>query len=391
MEQQAEKGEKKSRKKLVIIPAAVLIVVIVCVAVFAVLSSKDKYRLIKINSFEGNVKVEREEDKTSDEMDAFEGMQLLSEDVVKVNEGAFLELLADDDKHIGAEENTGFVLHATGSSKSGNITIELLYGKALFTIDNKLNDDSSFEVTTPNATLSVRGTKFSVEYDPEKEITSVEVFNGKVRVNYENRVDNLEQGDTMIIGTDDTLPEEPPISGENEDTQSDECLFIVGRTYNDVDNFADSEITLTLSIESEHFNETNRYGVYDPANTNDNAVNLNDTYAHAIERDYLQPHEEEIAQFYEEDCSGALLAFQYEREPNTVDVTEWFPETMTLKGVNGNYVCHITHVDMMLVQGHYPLYNEAGEQNPPFNWSYVEEDHYVYVSGASFMAYGYIE
>ena len=90
-------------------------------------------------------------------------MTLISDDKVEVNENSFLELLCDSDKHICAEENTGFVIDSDGNEKDGYITIELLYGKALFTIDNKLPKDSSFDVKTPNATLSVRGTEFSVE------------------------------------------------------------------------------------------------------------------------------------------------------------------------------------------------------------------------------------
>ncbi|MBQ9919451.1 MAG: hypothetical protein IJO49_01355, partial [Clostridia bacterium] len=66
--------------------------------------------------------------------------QLISEDSVEVGRTSFLELLADSDKHIIAEGNTAFKLHSTGTETSGNITIDLLYGKSLFTIDNKLPD-----------------------------------------------------------------------------------------------------------------------------------------------------------------------------------------------------------------------------------------------------------
>lgn len=65
----------------------------------------------------------------------------MSGDLVTVENNAFLELLADDDK---------------------------------------LNDKSSFEVDTPNATLCVRGTKFSVACDKTKNETIIEVFEGIV-------------------------------------------------------------------------------------------------------------------------------------------------------------------------------------------------------------------
>lgn len=165
---------------------------------FSGCSKEEVYRLVKVNSFEGEVSVQREE-----KLDAFEGLQLVSEDNVAVGEASFLELLADSDKHIAAEENTGFTLHSTGNAESGSITIELLYGKALFSIDNKLNDSSSFDVNTPNATLSVRGTSFSVAYDLEEKKTEVEVFEGKVRLASHGKVSYLEKGDSATIKSDD--------------------------------------------------------------------------------------------------------------------------------------------------------------------------------------------
>lgn len=93
---------------------------------------------------------------------------------------ALTELLVDSDKHIGASENTCFTVDASGSEEAGKVTINLEYGKALFTIDNKLPDDSKFEVSTPNTLLSVRGTTFEVTYDVENEKTVVKVIEGTV-------------------------------------------------------------------------------------------------------------------------------------------------------------------------------------------------------------------
>lgn len=165
-------------------------------------SAAETYRLVKVNGFEGEVSVQREE-----KLSAFEGLQLVSEDSVEVGNASFLELLADSDKHIAAEENTGFVIHSEGTEENGSIRIDLLYGKSLFTIDNKLPDNSTFDVKTPNATLSVRGTSFSVAYDPEEKTTSVEVFSGKVSVSYDDKELYLEKGATATIRTKDDITE----------------------------------------------------------------------------------------------------------------------------------------------------------------------------------------
>lgn len=193
---------KETLKKF-ILPAAIAVAAVAAIIVAVVVSSnkEEVYRLIKVKSFEGVVTVQRTE-----KMDAFEGLQLISEDSVEVGNASLLELLADSDKHIVAEENTAFELHSTGTETSGNITINLLYGKSLFTIDNKLNDESTFEVKTPNATMSVRGTSFSAEYNPVEEATIVEVHNGKVHVSCNSGEIQLEEGDSATIkGSNDDV------------------------------------------------------------------------------------------------------------------------------------------------------------------------------------------
>lgn len=120
--------EKKANPKkilLIAIPAAVVVIASIIAAVLIFGNKEEVYRLVRINGFEGGVSVYR----SSLTMDAFDGMQLISEDTVEVGSEAFLELLADEDKHICAEENTGFTLISTGTSESGYLCVNLLYGK----------------------------------------------------------------------------------------------------------------------------------------------------------------------------------------------------------------------------------------------------------------------
>ncbi len=168
--------------------------IIAAIAIFTGCAQENVFRLIKVNSFQGTVTVQRKE-----KINAFKGLQLISKDRVEVESNSHLELLADSDKHIVAEENTAFTLKATGTEQSGNITVDLLYGKALFTIENKLNEGSSFEVNTPNAALSVRGTIFYVEYDPETNTTRVTVKEGVVAVVTAEETEELTAGETATI------------------------------------------------------------------------------------------------------------------------------------------------------------------------------------------------
>ncbi|MBQ8787833.1 MAG: FecR domain-containing protein [Oscillospiraceae bacterium] len=220
---------KETLKKF-ILPTAIAVAAVVAIVIAVVVAGNKEeiYRLIKVKSFEGAVIVQREE-----KMEAFEGLQLISEDSVEVGDASFLELLADSDKHIVAEENTAFVLHSTGTETSGNITINLLYGKSLFTIDNKLNDESTFEVKTPNATMSVRGTSFSVEYNAVEEVTIVEVHNGKVHVSCNSGEIQLEEGDSATIkgSNDDVEIIEELDNGGNDETTTTAVTTTVTENY----------------------------------------------------------------------------------------------------------------------------------------------------------------
>lgn len=183
--------------------AGVLIFSIVASVGFTGCKKKDdEYRLVKVESVSGSVTVERDSEKEA--LDAFEGMNLISKDVVSVGSNSDLELIVDSDKHLRAEENTVFELVATGDEDKGKVKISMSEGSALFEIENKLSKNSTFEVSTPNAVFSVRGTEFKVAYDKSSNETVLEVYKGVVAVDYENDADSeeVEAGEGKIITAD---------------------------------------------------------------------------------------------------------------------------------------------------------------------------------------------
>ena len=170
-------------KKLSDIFTALLIIV----AVLSGCSKKEEYRMVKVEDKDGEVIVDRSEES----INAFEGMNLIADDYVGVKEKSYIVLLVDDDKHISAEENTEFSVNATGTKSNGSVTVELVKGQALFEIDKKLDENSYFSVKTPNTTLSVRGTTFTVFYDDINDVTYLEVSEGIV--NIETNENNLSE------------------------------------------------------------------------------------------------------------------------------------------------------------------------------------------------------
>lgn len=186
----------------------IVTLLILAIAVFSGCSSKEIYRLVKVDNTNGEVVVNRSEEH----INAFSGMKLIENDYVNVGNDSDVLLLVDSDKHIAAEENTEFRINAEGTIEKGSVTIELINGKALFTIDNKLNSESTFEVKTSNATMSVRGTSFSVTYYPDIVETDVEVFTGVVVTTYDTGEAILQKGESIIIrgiGADSYVAEAP--------------------------------------------------------------------------------------------------------------------------------------------------------------------------------------
>ena len=172
---------------------------------------KEKYRMVKVETYDGDVELLRE-----GEAELFEGINLIPNDGVTTGDESDALLLVDEDKHLYAGANTKFTVNATGTEDKGHVTVDLEYGQALITIDNKLSDNSTFEVSTPNATLSVRGTTFEVVYDNEKGETILTVYEGKVWISNGNEEDVIEAGSNAIVTNDsfeksvseDTMEEE---------------------------------------------------------------------------------------------------------------------------------------------------------------------------------------
>ena len=181
------------KKKGLIVVAILAVLAIAAVVAFLIISKG--YRVIKVDSVEGEVTLER----ASAEKEIFEGLKLKSEDSMTTGEDGLLELLVDDDKHILAKENTSFTIQSTGNKKKGKLTIELEYGTSLVEIENKLPDGYDVELETPNASLSVRGTTFEVVYDKITKITTLIVTDGKVRVKTKEDTIMVEEVQAAVV------------------------------------------------------------------------------------------------------------------------------------------------------------------------------------------------
>ncbi len=208
-------------KKILIAAGAAAVVIIAAIIALVVLRKEESYRVIKVYEVSGDVTVKRD---GKGDMDPYENMLLESGDTVVVNSGS-MTLKLDEDKYVYVEEETEFSVEAKGTSDNSKTTIVLKKGAITNEIQNKLSDDSSYEVNTPNSTMAVRGTVFRVEISYDENgtcFTKVSVLEGKVSSNLvyadgtvSDKAVDIEKGYEVIIYQDgsktDYLTEVQPI------------------------------------------------------------------------------------------------------------------------------------------------------------------------------------
>ena len=141
---------------------------------------RNDYRSIKVFEIGGDVRVEREKDR----LDAFENMSLKSGDILEVPDGGFVRLKLDDDKYVYLEAGTRIELYATGDEKNSKTRVFVERGSMLTEVRKKLTAKSSYDIVTPNTSMSIRGTKTLTEVTEDAATgdikTNSAVYEGKV-------------------------------------------------------------------------------------------------------------------------------------------------------------------------------------------------------------------
>lgn len=199
-----KKSKRTSKKGMALLAGIGAVLVIATVVLVIVLSGG--HRVIKINSYSGTVSLER----ANEAMEIMQNMNLKSEDVITTGTDGIMELLLDTDKTVLAQSDTRFSILASGNEKRGKLHIKLEYGTALMKIDNKLPEKSIFEVETPNASMSVRGTTFSASYNAQDNVSVVITNDGVVEVTAGDTTVPVNAGEMAIVEDDTVTVEEVP-------------------------------------------------------------------------------------------------------------------------------------------------------------------------------------
>ena len=173
--------EKKGvSKKRIVIAAVVAVLAVVALVFFLNRGKGDAYRSIQIYDLKGSATISRD---GVGYMKASEKLFLQSGDKVSVDADSSMRLKLDDDKYIMVEENSVLSMEAEGTKEDSKTRIALEKGAVTSEIQNKLNSKSSYEVSTPNSVMAVRGTVFRVEVTRDENgniYTKLTTFDGKV-------------------------------------------------------------------------------------------------------------------------------------------------------------------------------------------------------------------
>lgn len=166
-------------KATVAIAGAVAVTAAAAITVAVVFSGGESYRVLKVFELNGTAAITRE---SAGELDAYEGMNLESGDVITVNSGT-MRLSLDSNKYILLEEGTVLELVAEGTAADSKTTLNLREGAILNEITESLSSNSLYEVNAPKSTMAVRGTSFYVsarQLEDGSYIIDVSTFHGKV-------------------------------------------------------------------------------------------------------------------------------------------------------------------------------------------------------------------
>lgn len=172
--------KNKSIKIAIILMGLIALAAGIIVTVYFLSKKTDSYRSILIYQLEGKAEIEREGAGT---IAAANNLYLESGDKVRLDHDSSMRLKLDDDKYIMVEETSVLSIQAEGSDKDSKTSICLEQGAITNEIQNKLNEQSTYEVNSPNSIMAVRGTIFRAEgYTDEegKNQTKISTFDGTV-------------------------------------------------------------------------------------------------------------------------------------------------------------------------------------------------------------------
>ncbi len=154
---------------------------------------EESYRVVKLVEMTGDVKYTRDGETAA----VYENMNFENEDKVTTGAESSAKLSLDGDKYLYMAADTSIVMVAEGDDKDSQTTIKLEEGEISNTLQNKLSENSMYEIETSNAVISVTGTTFYVKNDGDKTIVYCE--DGEVKITAGDQAESIKASQASII------------------------------------------------------------------------------------------------------------------------------------------------------------------------------------------------
>lgn len=186
---------------MLVIAAIAVVSLILIIIVFTLASSGSSDRKLSIKDISGSAFIL----KSDGQIPADKNTVLESGDVIITSSDGEVKLAADKDKYIIIEPDTTLYVNFTDISEKGSVIVNISEGSAICRLDSKLPKNSAFEVRTPNAVISAKGTVFRTDFSyldtyggrEAVKLTEVECAEGSVDIQLYD--DNASPADQLML------------------------------------------------------------------------------------------------------------------------------------------------------------------------------------------------
>lgn len=184
-----------------VIAAIAAVSLILVIIIFTLASSGSSDRKLSIKEITGSAFILR----SDGQIPADKNTVLESGDVIITSSDGEVKLAADKDKYIIIEPDTTLYVNFTDVSEKGSVIVNISEGSAICRLDSKLPKNAAFEVRTPNAVISAKGTVFRTDFSyldtygghDEVKLTEVECAEGNVDIQLYD--DNASPADQLML------------------------------------------------------------------------------------------------------------------------------------------------------------------------------------------------
>lgn len=184
-----------------VIAAIAAVSLILVIIIFTLASSGSSDRKLSIKEITGSAFILR----SDGQIPADKNTVLESGDVIITSSDGEVKLAADKDKYIIIEPDTTLYVNFTDVSEKGSVIVNISEGSAICRLDSKLPKNAAFEVRTPNAVISAKGTVFRTDFSyldtygghDAVKLTEVECAEGNVDIQLYD--DNASPADQLML------------------------------------------------------------------------------------------------------------------------------------------------------------------------------------------------